>query len=606
VQGVFAGDFEIVEPLAQGGMGAVYVARQISTGKRRALKIMQPDLVADAKARERFTLEARIASRIESEHVVEVVAAGIDDRTGTPWLAMELLEGQDLASLVRTRGRLPPAEVLDVFRQLGHALAAAHRQGIVHRDIKPENVFIARSKRVDAPQLVKVLDFGIAKLTQERQLGGSHRTAAVGTPLWMAPEQADSTQTPTPGADVWALGLMAFHALTGRYYWRSANEAEPRIPALFAEILTSPLEPASSRAASIGAGGLLPPAFDGWFGLCVSRDPKARFRDAAPAIAALEPVLSAGIQQRRDQMVAPTMAASGATPMPAPAPPLAAPLAQTPVMPASAIPQTAMMAARTPAWSPPAVVPSATPHAAPAPVAPAPTRTRSWILLGALFFLIGLVGVGGLGAAVIAVMAMDDTESATTVAAGPPPTTTTFAVDPPPTSVAIAPTPSIVPPATVADPAAAPTDPSATGVATTPTDPTTATSETTSDDASEGDGDADAADAPFVWADGHTVTLRGRCHYTTHEYTYTFTLTRSGPSVNGTGTARVSRVMSPAVDLAVGETFHMRFIGSRTDTTLQLVDDAGCQYDWHVRRSGGVSGSTSAGGRLSGRFATGR
>src|SRR5437763_1626538 len=91
---IFAGDYEIVGLLAEGGMGAVYVARQLSTGKERALKIMQPQLLRDDRTRERFSREARAASHVDSEHVIEVVAAGIDAPTGTPWLAMELLRGE--------------------------------------------------------------------------------------------------------------------------------------------------------------------------------------------------------------------------------------------------------------------------------------------------------------------------------------------------------------------------------------------------------------------------------------------------------------------------------------------------------------------------------
>src|SRR5450432_1296253 len=101
---VFAGDYRVIQPLSEGGMGAVYVAEQISTGKHRALKLMLPQLVADPSLRRRFEQEARIASLIESEHVVEVVGAGVDAGTGLPWLAMELLNGEDLSKCVRRRG----------------------------------------------------------------------------------------------------------------------------------------------------------------------------------------------------------------------------------------------------------------------------------------------------------------------------------------------------------------------------------------------------------------------------------------------------------------------------------------------------------------------
>ena len=128
---IFARDFKIVRPLSHGGMGAVYVAVQLSTGRERALKLMHPRLVQDERQRRRFEQEAQVGARIESDHVVEVVGAGVDDDTGAPWLCMELLRGQDLASLIAHRGTLPPSEVLFVFRQMCHAVGAAHRVGVV-------------------------------------------------------------------------------------------------------------------------------------------------------------------------------------------------------------------------------------------------------------------------------------------------------------------------------------------------------------------------------------------------------------------------------------------------------------------------------------------
>jgi serine/threonine protein kinase len=164
---VFAADFRIVRRLSQGGMGTVFVAEQLSTGKPRALKLMLPQLVADPVLRMRFAQEARIGSQIDSEHVVEVVGAGVDAATGMPWLAMELLRGEDLSQVIAHRGAMPVGEVLAVFEQLCHALGAAHAAGIVHRDLKPENLFLAEARRAGAAFTLKVLDFGIAKITQE-------------------------------------------------------------------------------------------------------------------------------------------------------------------------------------------------------------------------------------------------------------------------------------------------------------------------------------------------------------------------------------------------------------------------------------------------------
>ncbi len=288
---IFAGDFCVVSHLSAGGMGAVYVVEQLSTAKQRALKLMHPQLVADATMRKRFEQEARIGARIESEHVVEVQAAGIDATTQIPWLVMELLRGEDLGKTVERRGALPAAEVRAIFEQLCHAIGAAHAAGIIHRDLKPENIFLAQSKRAGAvSSMVKVLDFGIAKLAAE---AGSTGTSAMGSPMWMSPEQTERGPV-TPAADVWALGLMAFHLLTGIYYWRATDEDSPTITQLLREILLEPLRSASVRAAERGVAALLPEGFDAWFARCVARDPAYRFRDATELLAALETVLSSG------------------------------------------------------------------------------------------------------------------------------------------------------------------------------------------------------------------------------------------------------------------------------------------------------------------------
>ena len=276
---IFAGDYRVVRPLSAGGMGAVYVATQLSTGKERALKVMQPQLVASPDFRRRFEQEAQVGARIASEHVVEVQAAGVDGPSGMPFIIMELLRGTDLAQRVETRGPVPPAEVRTIFEQLCHAVGGAHAAGIVHRDLKPENIFLAESLRAGATYVVKVLDFGIAKLAAE---AGSKSTAAMGSPLWMSPEQTERAPI-TPAADVWALGLLAFYMLTGKPYWRAAWTPEPTVTQLLREICIEPISAASARAAEIGATHLLPPGFDGWFASCVTRAPADRFPDAQRA-----------------------------------------------------------------------------------------------------------------------------------------------------------------------------------------------------------------------------------------------------------------------------------------------------------------------------------
>lgn len=281
---LFAGDFEILRPLRTGGMGSVYVAQQKSTGKERALKLMLPQLVADPILRRRFDQEARIASLIESDHVVEVVGAGVDEATGSPWLAMELLEGEDLETAVEAHGPMTLREAHGVLRQLCHALSAAHAAGIIHRDLKPENVFLARAKSVDETRFVKVLDFGIAKIAAE---AAPRETAALGSPIWMAPEQTERGAV-TPAADVWALGLVTFYLLTGKNFWLSASADDGTVQQVMREVLFGAIPPASERAKRHGAAHLLPDWFDAWFAQCVCRAPEARFPNAAKAFAAFD------------------------------------------------------------------------------------------------------------------------------------------------------------------------------------------------------------------------------------------------------------------------------------------------------------------------------
>src|SRR3954463_5700611 len=171
---VFGRDFRVVRALRAGGMGAVYIVEQMSTGKQRALKVMAPELAMDAATRERFVLEAKAASKIESDHVVEIVTAGVDDQTGAPYLVMELLKGEELADAAYRIGPLPLGDVAEILAQVGHALEQAHLQGIVHRDLKPENIFLAASRRRDVAFTAKILDFGIAKLVEDsRQKTGT-------------------------------------------------------------------------------------------------------------------------------------------------------------------------------------------------------------------------------------------------------------------------------------------------------------------------------------------------------------------------------------------------------------------------------------------------
>jgi len=284
---LLGGEFTVVRQLGIGGMGAVYVAQQKSTEKLRALKVMHRDIAPDAAMQRRFEQEARIGAQIKSGHIVEVVAAGVDAATGLPYLVMELLEGVDLRAHMRERGAMLLFEVHAIFEQLCHGIAAAHAVGIVHRDLKPENVFLARTNQAGAASLVKVLDFGIAKLASEV---GTHGTAAIGSPLWMAPEQTEPGPV-TAAADVWALGLIAYEMLVGAHFWRAATVPTATPMHLLREIVLEPIPLASERG-----GAKIPPGFDAWFARCVARDPAARFPDAGEAWRALRPLSTPGLR----------------------------------------------------------------------------------------------------------------------------------------------------------------------------------------------------------------------------------------------------------------------------------------------------------------------
>jgi serine/threonine protein kinase len=290
---VFAQDFEVTAQLAEGGMGTVYQVVDRTNGETRALKVLLPELIADEKTRERFSQEAQIAAQIESPHVPRIFRAGIDDTSGTPWILMELLRGGDLRRWVKEHGPLTVARTQVVLEQLCDALAAAHARGLVHRDLKPENVFLA--VRDDGTQEVKLLDFGIAKVLDLHRTSGVG-TGAIGSPMWMAPEQTSAGGRIAPSTDVFALALVSFYTMTGAFYWKSAHDGSG-VGGLLRELhVDDPVAP-SVRAAEIGKRAPFWPAFDAWFVRATMRKGAERFRDAAEALEALQ----AAFAQRPDR-----------------------------------------------------------------------------------------------------------------------------------------------------------------------------------------------------------------------------------------------------------------------------------------------------------------
>ncbi len=282
----FADRFRVERPLAEGGMGQLYVVTNVATGHRCALKLLGAEGCFDDEIRSRFLAEARNTPSDASDHIVKVHDAGVAD--GRPWIAMELLDGATLHERVARHGALSWAELREVFAQLCHGLAAAHERGVVHRDLKPENVFLLLAKSARGGEFVKVLDFGVAKALDPRLARGT-ASIVIGTQGWWAPEQVFGG-TISPATDVWALGLLAYWCLTERQFF---DAGMPQ---------TSMLKSAATRAAEHGVGPRIPQGFDAWFACCVAWEPTQRFRDAGAAWRALDAVL-----KRATAAVAPTM-----------------------------------------------------------------------------------------------------------------------------------------------------------------------------------------------------------------------------------------------------------------------------------------------------------
>jgi serine/threonine-protein kinase len=321
----FLGRYEVVRAIKSGAMGTIYEVIHLETKRRRALKVMLPSVVSNPELRARFKLEATIVADIESEHIVETFDAGVDPESGSPFLVMELLRGDDLGTLVAKRGRLPGAEVAMLLGQAALALDKTHAAGIVHRDLKPENLFI--TCRDDGSPRLKVLDFGIAKVVSE-SAQTSQQTAALGTPLFMAPEQIKGVGNIGPRADLYSLGHIAYTLLSGEAYWLDDARKVPAMYALLLMVVDGATEPASARAARRGV--TLPAGFDAWFARATAPLPEQRFASASAMVQALGSLLGAAVAPAA---AAPQHAPAAAAPQHAPAP--AAPPPQTVAMSAA-------------------------------------------------------------------------------------------------------------------------------------------------------------------------------------------------------------------------------------------------------------------------------
>jgi tRNA A-37 threonylcarbamoyl transferase component Bud32 len=245
-----AGRYEIVRRIGEGGMGAVYEARHVVIGKRVAVKVLLEKFLTKSDFVARLLQEARLASSIGHENIVDVTDFGTT-ADGRSFVVMEFLDGEALSQLVMREAPLPVERTLRIARQVASALGAAHAKGIYHRDVKPENVYLVQRGEVD---FVKVVDFGISKAVKQ---GGNeegadayrltHTGLLLGTPLYMSPEQARGDEDLDHRVDVWALGVMMYECLTGEVPFRANNYL-----GIISQVLTHTAAPPSQVRPELG------------------------------------------------------------------------------------------------------------------------------------------------------------------------------------------------------------------------------------------------------------------------------------------------------------------------------------------------------------------
>ncbi|WP_437925250.1 serine/threonine-protein kinase [Sorangium sp. So ce291] len=255
-------------------MGSVWVARHVNLGSAVAVKFMAPTYAASSTFLARFEREARIAASLQSPHVVYVQDYGIDD--DTPYLVMELLQGEDLGTRLERVGRLSLMDATLILMQAGKAIRRAHDAGLVHRDLKPANLFLVRVEE-EQDEIVKVLDFGIVKETGAHLKGEVTRTGELlGSPHYMSPEQVRGEKDVDRRSDLWSLAVILFCAVTGELPFQG-----DQLGAVIANILVAPLPSASQLAPD------LPPAIDAFFARALARDRAQRFQSVGEMIGEL-------------------------------------------------------------------------------------------------------------------------------------------------------------------------------------------------------------------------------------------------------------------------------------------------------------------------------
>ena len=278
---VLSNRYRLVSLLGHGGMGAVWRAEHLGLNAPVAVKLLGAALEAgNPEVIARFQREAQSTAQLRSPHVVQVLDHGFDEATHTPFIVMELLEGQSLSERLHQAGRLHPLETCQIVTHVSRALTRAHELTIVHRDLKPGNVFLVRN---DDEPVAKVLDFGIAKWHSKSADAGNltGTNALLGTPYYMSPEQITGAKHTDHRADLWALSVTAYECLTGSRPFTGDN-----VVAIAMRINGGAFTPPT------GYG--LAPAFDGFFTRAFARQPEHRFQSAKELSEELRRVVGLG------------------------------------------------------------------------------------------------------------------------------------------------------------------------------------------------------------------------------------------------------------------------------------------------------------------------
>jgi serine/threonine-protein kinase len=282
---IIAGKYQIERVVGQGGMGVVFAARHLMLDHPVALKFLWSATVLSEASKQRFLREGRAALRVESDHIARVMDVGITDQ-GAPFVVMELLQGKDVRSVLASEGPLPWREVVRIFLQALEAVGAAHDAGVVHRDLKPANLFLVQTRQ--APR-VKVLDFGISKITSDPSSGALTTTEAMlGSPAYMAPEQMEDASRVDARADVWSAGVTMFEMMTGKPPFGGTSVA-----ALYRSIRESKGVSVREHVPDV------PRSIDAVIRRCLSVDPGERYANGRALREALEVALNEGERRSR-------------------------------------------------------------------------------------------------------------------------------------------------------------------------------------------------------------------------------------------------------------------------------------------------------------------